>query len=122
MPSDPANTVELTIYEDAAIGHPGSVFYAESFPNSVDADGDGSFTLEPTGAPTLNPVQDIGYKLLLIWASLFQDSGFWIVLPISNDDAGLWQNQEVALQLVLLGNICFPWWWWWTWSRPIDGC
>ncbi|HPF11929.1 MAG TPA: T9SS type A sorting domain-containing protein [Flavobacteriaceae bacterium] len=91
LPSDPANTVELTIYEDAA-GQPGSVFYTESFPNSVDADGDGSFTLEPTGAPTLNPGTRYWVQVVANMGFTVSGQWFWSSATDGNDDAGLWQN------------------------------
>jgi subtilisin-like proprotein convertase family protein len=53
LPTNPANNVILRIYDDAA-GLPGTLIFTESFLGSnVDGDGDGSFSLSPTGLPSL---------------------------------------------------------------------
>jgi len=53
LPTNPANNVILRIYDDAA-GLPGSLVFTEVFLGSdVDGDGDGSFSLSPTGLPSL---------------------------------------------------------------------
>ncbi len=91
LPIDPNNTVVLTVYTDNG-GVPGSVAFTETFPGSVDADGDGSFTLEPTGAPVLNP--NTTYWVSVVAVMEFGVSGqwFWSSADDGNDAAALWQN------------------------------
>lgn len=103
LPGNAANTVELVIFSDNA-GQPGSAIYSESFPNTVDADGDGSFVLEPTGAPTLNP--NTTYWIQVQANMQFGDSGqwFWSSANDGNDAAALWQNPAGGF-----GNPCTTW-------------
>ncbi|MEZ4874573.1 MAG: T9SS type A sorting domain-containing protein [Flavobacteriaceae bacterium] len=91
IPASTNNTVDLTIYEDNG-GIPGAVFYTESFPSSVDADGNGSFTLEPTSDVTLNP--NTTYWVQVVANMEFGVSGqwFWSSADDGNDAAALWQN------------------------------
>jgi hypothetical protein len=91
LPTDPNGQVVLTIYADNA-GLPGAVAFTETFPGSVDADGDGSFTLEPTGAPTVNPGQRVWVEVNVVMEFGLAGQWFWSSADDTQDDAALWQN------------------------------
>ena len=93
LPGDPNGAVQLTIYNDDN-GVPGDVRYQETFPGSVDADGDANFTLEPAQVieATLNP--DTRYWISVAAVMEFGLGGqwFWGSAEDTNDNAALWQN------------------------------
>ncbi len=91
MPDDPNSSVTLTVYDDNA-GIPGSVVYTEDFPGSVDGDGDAIFTLEPTGAPVLNPNTTYWVSVVVNMDFALAGQFFWSSADDTNDAAALWQN------------------------------
>ena len=93
LPGDPNGAVQLTIYNDDN-GVPGSVRYEETFPGSVDADGDANFTLEPSQVieATLNPDTRYWISVAVVMEFGLGGQWFWGSAEDTNDNAALWQN------------------------------
>lgn len=93
LPGDPNGAVQLTIYKDDG-GVPGAVHYEETFPGSVDADGDANFTLEPAQViqATLNPDTRYWISVAVVMEFGLGGQWFWGSAEDTNDNAALWQN------------------------------
>lgn len=93
LPGDPNGAVQLTIYNDDN-GIPGDVRYQETFPGSVDADGDANFTLEPAQVieATLNPDTRYWISVAVVMEFGLGGQWFWGSAEDTNDNAALWQN------------------------------
>ncbi|MDA0863331.1 MAG: T9SS type A sorting domain-containing protein [Bacteroidetes bacterium] len=93
LPGDPNGTIELTIYNDDN-GEPGSVRYEESFPGSIDSDGDGDFYLYPSEPleATLNPNTRYWVSVAVQMEFTLGGQWYWSSAEDSNDEAALWQN------------------------------
>ncbi len=93
LPGDPNGAVQLTIYNDDN-GVPGDVRYTETFPGSVDADGDANFTLEPAQVidATLNPDTRYWISVAVVMEFGLGGQWFWGSATDTNDNAALWQN------------------------------